>query len=307
MAREKKRGRTSGTSILLVLLLILVGAAGAVGTLLFVTQGKLFGSSKGVQAQEKDDEDRTGKVAVPLSARSLDAYVAVQRDDLYNPQTKSFAVTWVDAEKAKQAGFITEFTAIVGRVMAREKTPGYAFTEADFMPKGTRPGPAAAIESGMRGVWIEPDQVQGLDSLRRGDRFDLMATAKVSARGAGSDARTLAPDAAAAAADRKAWETSKRLLVANGKVVVPLPQDAQKRKGKKIFVQVSEGEVGPLSDALTVNAEIVVFLRSGQPGAGESALPEPPRAPQMDTIEVIQGGKSTLVPVPAGGESKQDG
>ena len=64
MAQDKKRGRTSGMSVLLMLLLIIVGAAGAVGTLLIVTQGKLFGTSKEAQAKQKD-EDHTGKVAVP--------------------------------------------------------------------------------------------------------------------------------------------------------------------------------------------------------------------------------------------------
>jgi hypothetical protein len=300
---KKKRGRSSGNSILLTLLLILVGAAGAVGTLYVLGKDRLFGGPKSVQAREREreEEDHTGKVAVPISARPIEAYAAVQNEDLIDPRIKDFAVRWVDAEKAKQSGFLTDVTALRARVLARDKSAGYAFQEKDFLPVGTRPGPAAAIEKGARGVWIEPDQVQGLDDLRRGDRFDLMAMVKLSSPGGGSDARFQTPDALAAQADGKAWKTSKRLLVNDGKVIVPLPVDPLRRKGRKIFVQVAEAEVEPLSDALAVRAEIVSYLRSGQPGAGDSSLPEPARPIAMETIEVMQGGKKTTVQVPAGG------
>lgn len=295
---KKKRGRSSGNSVLLMLVLIIIGAIAAVATVMIFNDGKLFGSSKPPVAKV-EGADENGKIAVPLCVRNIDAYAAVQNEDLIDPKVKDFAVRKVDALKAKEQGFITDITQIRGRVLGRDKLPGYAFVEADFLPKGTRPGPGAAIENGARGVWIEPAQVQGLDSLRRGDRFDLMAMVKVRDGAAAADARYATPGAQAARADEGAWNTSKRLLVSNGKVVVALPQDQQMRKGKKIFVQVSEAEAVELQSALTVNAEIVSFLRSGQPGAGDSNLPEPARPQAMDTIEVMQGGKTTTVQVPA--------
>ena len=300
MAQEnkKKRGRSSGNSVLLMLVLIIIGAIAAVATVMIFNDGKLFGSPK-PQVAKIEGADENGKIAVPLCVRGIEAYAAVQNEDLIDPKVKDFAVRKVDAQKAKDQGFITDITQIRGRVMGRDKLPGYAFVEADFMPKGTRPGPGAAIENGARGVWIEPAQVQGLDSLRRGDRFDLMAMVKVRDAAAAADARFAAPGAQAARADEGAWNTSKRLLVSNGKVIVALPQDQQLRKGKKIFVQVAEAEAVELQSALTVNAEIVSFLRSGQPGAGDSNLPEPAHPQAMDTIEVMQGGKTTTVQVPA--------
>lgn len=301
MAQEnkKKRGRSSGNSVLLMLVLVLIGAIAAVVTVMIVNDGKLWGGEKKPAPAKIEGADDEGKIAVPICARGIEAYAAVQNEDLIDPKVKDFAVRKVDALKAKENGFITDITAIRGRVMGRDKLPGYAFVEADFLPKGTRPGPGAAIETGMRGVWIEPSQVQGLDSLRRGDRFDLMAMVKVRDGGASTDARYATPGAQAARADDSAWSTSKRLLVSNGKVVVAVPQDAQARRGKKIFVQVAESEVDELQSALTVNAEIVSYQRSGQPGAGETNLPEPARPQAMDTIQVMQGGKTTTVQVPS--------
>jgi len=299
----RRRGRTSGNRALMLAGLVLVGVAGAVGTLLLVNDGSLFGKgSSTVQAgsNDDDDEDHEGQVAVYISARPIEAYAAVQTEDLLNAQSKQLAVKWIEKDKAAQAGFMTDLNAIRGRVMGRDKGTGFAFTEADFLPKGTRPGPSAALEAGMRGVWVEPDQVQGLDSLRRGDRIDLVAMVKVKeTRTAANDPRFVSPGAAASLADENAWKTSKRQLVKNGKVVVPLPTDATKRKGRKVFVQVAEGEVDELSNALGVGAEIVCYLRSGQPGSGDTDLPAPERPPAMDTIEVMQGGKTTTVAVPA--------
>lgn len=303
MAQEqKKRGRTSGMSVLLVLLLIIVGAAGAVGTLLLVGQGTLFGG-KSVQAREKD-EDHTGKVAVPISVKLIEPYTAVTKDHMIHPQTKDFVVKWIDEGKAKEAGFILgkDIPTYFGRVTKREKVPGYAFTESDFMPKGTRPGPASAVEKGMRGIWIDPAEVEGFEAMGIGDRFDMTATMPMKAQSANAgDQRFVSPDAARSKADAKAWDTSKRKLIDNGKVILPLPPDVQKRKGKKVFVQVSEAEADPLTDAIAVGAKLTVWIRGSQPGAGDTNLPEPERPPQMDSIEVIQGGKSTSVPVPAGG------
>jgi hypothetical protein len=305
MPQQKRRGRSSGMSVLLMLLLILIGAIAAVGTVWFLGEGRLFGRNEPQQVVAKEPApapkapkiDKSGKIAVPVSAREIGAYSAVQTEDLIDAKEKDFAVRSVDPAKAKQNGWVTDINEIRGRVMARDKGVGYAFSEADFMPKGTRPGPAAAIEPGTRGVWIEPKQVQGIDSLRRGDRFDLMAMVRV------RDARPTAgssPEVQAAQADTKAWQSSKRVLVNNGKVIVPTPIDPTRRQNTKIFVQVAEAEVNDLSDALAVNAEIVCYLRSGQPGASGSDLPEPVRPAPTDTIEVIQGGKTTTVQLPGG-------
>lgn len=303
MAQQKRRARSTGMSVLLMLLLIIIGAIAAVGTVWFVGEGRLFGRKEAPTVAAKDPapakpkDERPGMISVPICARTIEAYTPVSNEDLIDPKEKDFATRKVSAEKARENGWLTDLTAIRGRVMSHDKSPGYAFTEADFMPKGTRPGPAAAIEPGTRGVWVEPKQVQGIDSLRRGDRFDLMAMVRLRDQRGESG---LSPQAQASQADTKAWQSSKRVLVNNGKVIVPMPADALRRQNAKIFVQVSEGEVNDLSDALAVSADIVCYLRSGQPGAAGSDLPEPARPAPTDTIEVIQGGKTTTVQLPGG-------
>lgn len=308
MAQEqkKKRGRTSGMSILLVLLLVIVGAAGAVGTLLVLGDGSLFGG-KDAQARTKEkEEDRTGKVAVVISVRAIEPYEALTKEQLIHPQTKDFVVKWIEEEKAKSAGFVLgkDIASYFGRVTRREKSPGYAFTEADFMPKGTRPGPTSAVEPGMAGIYLDPKDIEGLDGLeeaRMGDRFDVFAFQKVDVKGTPADPRFVSPGANRANAEEKAWDTSARYLVRNGKVLLPLPEDLAKRKGKRLFVQVSAAELQPLNEAIALGAKLSISLRSGQPGAGDTDLPEPELPPAMESIEVIQGGKSSSIQVPAGG------
>lgn len=300
MAQEpKKRGRTSGMSVLLMLLLVLVGAAGAVGTLLLLGDGTLFGKkSPGVQAREKD-ENHEGKVRVPLSVRVVDPYEVVVREDLVHPQTKDFVVRWVDKNAVIERGFITDPMQIIGRVTRREKKVKYAFTEADFMPKGTRPGPAAAVEAGMSGIAIDPAQIPGFEFMGINDRFDIVATQKVESKAVLSDPRFTTSEAERAKAEEKAWDTTSRNLVSNGKVIRPLSSDPTRRKGQKVFVQVKASEFGPLTDALTVGAKLNASIRGSAPGAGDTDLPAPAAAPKLEQIQVIQGGKTTTISVPA--------
>ena len=51
---------------------------------------------------------------------------------------------------------------VIGRVLEHEKTPGYVFTEADFLPKGTREGIVAGIPAGKRAIRLSADRVDGL-------------------------------------------------------------------------------------------------------------------------------------------------
>ena len=71
---------------------------------------------------------------------------------------------------------LVNISDILGRVLDHEKEPGYVFTEADFLPRGTREGIVAGIPAGKRAIRISADQVEGLYGLNAGDRFDLLAT-----------------------------------------------------------------------------------------------------------------------------------
>ncbi|MFN0243221.1 MAG: hypothetical protein ACKVWV_10055 [Planctomycetota bacterium] len=304
MANPKTRGRKPGRGALMMVGMLLVGAAAAVGTILVLGDVKLPFLNRSVQAQaSKKTEDRTGKVAVPILVRTVAAYTSVPKTSLIDPKTQQFVVKWLDAEAVKEKGFVTDVNEILGRVMSRDKEPGYAFKESDFLPKGTRPGPAAGIEPGMRGMSVSVDKIAGLRGLKRGDRFDLMA-AKSATKAGGShgDKSNMSPAAAAARADQQLWGASNKVLVQNGKIVVPFPipgQEGARGKNAEVYIQVADSEVDPLTEALAVGAELTCALRSGLPGAGATPLPlaDAPAeesAPPVQSIEVINAGKSSL-------------
>src|SRR5438105_3005946 len=141
MAKAKTRARSSSLGFFLVLLLLVLGAAAAVGTIYLANDFKLPFFSR-VQAK---DDNTAGKIKVPSSAHMIAAYTEVKLGDLFDPQTKTLNGAWVDEKTAKEKGFITDVAQIVNRVMAHDKQPNYTFTEADFLPKGTRASPTAGV------------------------------------------------------------------------------------------------------------------------------------------------------------------
>lgn len=302
MAQPKSRGRKSSFSVLLMLGLLLVGGVAAIGTILLIGDVKLPFFNKTVAAKEKKAEDHTGKIPVPLLAKTIPAYTQVALESLWEVKTQKLKIAYLDPERAKENGFITRVDDIVGRVMARDKEPGYAFKESDFLPKGTRPGPTAGLEPNTRGMWVGVDKITGLRGLKRNDRFDLMAVKYAGGKGrGGAQDSGLNPALVAAQVEQGLWDASNRILVQNAKVVVPFPSPGGTQGGKgkeEVFIQVSEEEADPFTDALAVNAQIICFSRSSRPGADGTALPVPEPAAPVESIEVISGGKSSVHVVP---------
>lgn len=300
MANPKTRGRKSRRGLWMMAGLLIVGAAAAIGTILLVGDLKLPFLNRSVQAQTSKKEDHTGKVAVPILVRTIPAYTSVPMASLVDAKTNQVRVQWLDAEQVKAKGFITSVNDIVGRVMGRDKDPGYAFKEGDFLPKGTRPGPAAGIEPGMRGMSVNVDKVSGLRGLKRGDRFDLVAVKSATKSGSYGDKAQSTPAAVAAQADKQLWGASNKLLVQNGKIVVPFPipgDEGARAKNAEAYIQVAESEADPLTEALAVGAQLICFVRSSRPGADGTPLPmSPPDVqadqPPIESIEVITAGKS---------------
>jgi len=76
-------------------------------------------------------------------------------------------------------GAIMNPSAIVGRVLRKNKTAGLGFREDSFFPKGTPAGIAGATPPGMRSVTIAAQKLNGIHSLPQGARIDLMANVPV--------------------------------------------------------------------------------------------------------------------------------
>ena len=275
-----------------------------------------------------------GKVRVFVSGRQIPAYSKVIRDDLWNPQKGTWAVSDVDSELAESAGILVDVQQIVGRVLASDKQPGYVFTEKDFLPVGTRPGLSAGVPAGKRALRLEVDKVHGIVGLQPGDRFDMVAARALEPIGDGNQPAfvgvysELAGQRASRGSQSRA---SVEVLVQSGVVVTPLqtrqvPTTSSTLTAgtttrtvpvQEMVIALDPEEVSPLLGALELGAELTCLARSGRPddpldsmtpslnsgvaganGASEGILDD---GQEMTVVESIDDQDRVLVPVPAGG------
>lgn len=279
-----RRRRRSFLSPLWIVLVVVVGAgltlAGlwAVGAVNLERLG--FGPS------------HKGMIAIPTPAREIPAFAKVSREYILDQQG-NLSLMYLPPD-AVTPQMYSQLGDILGRVTKKPKPPGYVFTEADFLPKGSRPGLVAAVPPGKRAIRIEADQVKGLYGLNIGDRFDLVGTIPIEAKpgsrgvkigGAYQEVLTLQ-------AELTNWmkQATVRVLVQNGHLVEPLTtrvipvSTANLTQGnltrqkpiQEYVIAVDPQEVALLTQAIAVKAQINAVPRSGQPGD-----PEDSRTPDL--------------------------
>ena len=232
--------------------------------------------------------DHRGQIAIPAGGMVIPAYTKITRDHLWNPKTGSFAVIYLRPEQVPPE-VIRSINEVIGRVVNHDKPPGYVFTEADFLPKGTRPGLTAGIPAGKRAMRIPVDRIPGLVELLPGDRFDLVATQPID----GSAASGLA----AAGIYGKQLDMQTRLLnlqkqatvrvvVQNGDVVeamrtrqIPVANNSltngltiRTKPVQEVVIAVYPAEVSHLTEAMAVGADIACVPRSGRPDDPRDSL-----------------------------------
>jgi Flp pilus assembly protein CpaB len=223
-----------------------------------------------------------GLVAVPVAPRGVPAYTRLSRDHFWDPVKQQLTVTYLPP-RSVTPDMLTKWTEIWGRVLNHEKPAGYVFTEADFLPKGTRPGLVAGIPEGKRAIRVQADKVDGLYGLEPGDRFDLVATLPIDAKGraqnfgfAGAYAQQLALQAQLTNWQKQA---TVRVMVQNGVVVEPLTTRqvpvfassltqaavTRMRPIQEVVIAIAPNEVAKLTEAMAVDAKISAVPRSGRP------------------------------------------
>lgn len=311
VAPRRHRRRPYGALLLLGLLISVLGWV----LYLRVTDQPLrdpFGFYRPNLAAETSDEPATrnavgppadGMVRVLVSARNIQAYSKVTRDDLFDGARGMFAFLDIQESFVEDNDVLVGTSAILGRVMARNKRPGFAFTEADFLPEGTRPGITAGIPPGKRALRIDVDLVRGIIGLNPGDRFDIIAArtieppkeqAKASAGAPGQEALVgvyadlvggRAAKAGAAAANRQA-RARVDVIVQGGVVVsgmetrlVPTSsasltagQITGTRPVQEMVIALAPEEVGPLVAAMRLEADLTSVARSGRPEDPEDSI-----------------------------------
>lgn len=236
---------------------------------------KLFGSK---------EPSTAGLVAVPTPARPIAAHMRITRDHLWDTRAARIAVVYLPPTAVTRE-MIVNITDVIGRVLDHPKTPGYVFTESDFLPKGTREGIVAGIPAGQRAVRIPADKVEGLYGLHAGDRFDLLATMPIDAsRGGGGQSFNvggLYGQQIALEAQLSNWQkqATVRVMVQNGMIVeemttrgVPTFQTSLTEGGatrirpvQEAVIAVRPADVARLTEAMAVGARITAIPRSGRP------------------------------------------
>ena len=275
-----------------------------------------------------------GKVRVLISGREVSAYAKVGRDDLFDRAHGTWAFMDVDESVVEAGGILIDARDIVGRVMARTKAAGYAFTEDDFLPEGTRPGVSAGVPPGKRAMRIEVDKVHGIVGLQPGDRFDMVAATSIKANRANSmpNLDGVFADHVKSQATQANWPKSRvRVLIQNGVVVSPLETrvipitNTSLTRGRttgsipvqEMVIALDPEEVVDFMEAVSTGAELSCLARSGHPddpvdsvtpsggydpnGELSSWLPggSASSSQPMTVVESISGTERKLVPVPS--------
>lgn len=277
-----------------------------------------------------------GTVAVLLCARPVPAYTKLTRDDVWDSRNGRFALAFLPPEQVSER-MLTRLDQINGRVLARDKPAGYAFTEEDFLPKGTRPGVVAGIPAGKRALRLQAESVQGLIGLRPGDRFDLVATvpidlSKVAGQGGmpsvggayGSMLERQLALASGAAGGQKQANVS--VVVQSGVVVsavetraIPVSTSSltqgmrtQTRPVQEMVIAIAPEEVAHLTQAMAIGAVLTCLPRSGRPDdPADSTTPGltpdlggvpglSTKAPTLTLLDHIAGDERELLAVPSG-------
>lgn len=295
--------RLLGPGPLLGFLILMIAVGGAVGTLWYLDVLEV----PFLDPVEAETLPPPNLILVPISGRKIPAYTQITRDDLWNPQASEWSQVGMDKTKLPQ-GILTSRSQIRGRVLRRDKEPGYLFNESDFLPKGTRSGLVAGIPPGKRGMRIDTSKVQGLEELQAGDQFDLVATIPVEAdpqdlakfNVAGAYGKQLALQASMTNALKRATVS---IVVHSGIVVKPMTvrevpyqvstftagSITRTRPALEVVIAIDSSEVQPLNEAIAIEAAIMAVPHSGRP---EDAQIEKERMEAYQAVESssLQGG-----------------
>lgn len=289
MSQPNPRRRSSGQKWLPIAVLALVIVGAAIGTYALLNEGRMPWSS---QAQAKAAEDRAGKKPYPRAMRQIPAFTAVSLEHIVDEKGEP-RVTWLDPAKAEASGLL-DTSAVLGRVTKADKRPGYGFTEADFLPKGSPASKTAAIPAGMVGVPITAQQIPTLRGLKANDRFVLVAAADPFSGPLAPRGTSIAPDVQQREAERKAFDAMTRRIVEGGLVIQAIP-DAKTNSKDPAFVAVPAAQYDELLAALNNGVEITALAESTNPTVDAVPLPDPVAPAPVERITIQNGDQKKTV------------
>ncbi|MEM8669867.1 MAG: hypothetical protein AAGG48_20240 [Planctomycetota bacterium] len=233
--------------------------------------------------------DRTGQLAFPALSRPVSAFEPITREDLLDAQ-QQLNIIWMPESVADVAS--RDIGELIGRVLKHDKSAGMVLTRYDFMPEGTKPGVSAGIPPGKFAVTIPSNDIPGLGQLRNGDRFDLM----VALQEQEGDRQTTVGNSEPAAVfggvkppSLRVGQLSrrhgvKRLVTGGHLVTLSRGKERSVRGSSGLTVKpstsrtsttpvtyaeiaIDEEEIGPLTEAISLNTPMTCIVRSGHPDA----------------------------------------
>jgi hypothetical protein len=313
---RKQRNRMNP---LLLILVLGVGGVGAYGTL--YARGDveskllddLLGRKREVQAAET--------LPVLIARRAILPGAAVSRADVWDPAKGNFHFAPIpkDQVRANQAGanpWILRWDELEGRVLARPKDPMKAFTESDFLPKGTRPGPQSLVPEGKRYITVQDTAVLGLGDLAFNDRFDLVAVRPVPEKDIKAAREALAIVGDGRVAEQLRFQIQSGAVVietplaVNGRVIKPAAYsvEAGRGKGREVGLALDPEEASTLRGAVTRGETIYCMPRSNRAGAEEQMVPTGPSLQeqfdwllsQVHRVTVVEGDKRRVLSIDRG-------
>jgi Flp pilus assembly protein CpaB len=297
-SRRNRRRRSPLVTMAVLAFVLLVGGAGTVGTLAAMGQVDLsflpFFANEEPAPVEPEAPSFEGMVPVPVSAAEIPAYTKVTREHLINRQKGDFSVVYI-AEDQITDELMVDLGDIIGRVLDHKKPAGYAFTEKDFLPKGTRAGLTAGIPPDKRAYRLDASRIQGIRGLRVGDHLDIVASVPLERT---TERRNPSPlDNQPATQPAKLADI--RVVVNDGVIVAEVEPDedgkAKSRSIEEIAIAVDPEEVPELMKAEALGYPLSAVARSGHADdTGASTIKvdaEPEASPPPRRLEAIIGSK----------------
>ena len=163
--------------------------------------------------------------------RNVLAYERIEADDLADPS----------------------FDEYVGRVVANDLLPGQRIRESDLLPPSATPGIAGGIPADKMAVTVTADQINGISSLSRGDRFDILGSAPFDvAKELGGEVEL--------AGGVSSLMSGKAInsVIATEAIIV-------QRGESSVTLAIHPREVAALTKALALKTPVFTIARSGRP------------------------------------------
>ena len=199
--------------------------------------------------------------------RELD-YDRIKADDLADPESAS---------------------ALIGRVVATDITPGSTIGESDLLPPGAAAGISGGTPPGRMAISVDRAKVQGVSRLRRGDQFDLLASFPYKPGDAFTVLGSTVQLSGGLISQTELNDQARNELLAEGVIVVDVDETTA-------TIAVRPGEVPGITKALTLGMSVFALARSGRSGDPSKSHPttlksDPNPIDRITVIEEIVGDK----------------